>query len=58
MSQIEGVIISLMESAKHEKWNGTHRRISELNQMLTVNHSTSKEELEKVIHSSDLQNKP
>ena len=47
-----------LESAKHEKWNGSHRRISELNQMLTIDHNTSKSDLEKIIHASDLQNKP
>ena len=49
---------ALLELSRHEKWNGSHRKISDLNQMLTVDHTTSKVDLEKVIHASDLQNKP
>lgn len=49
---------ALLNSAKHEKWNGGHRRISDLDQMLTVDNNTSKVDLEKIIHASDLQNKP
>jgi methionyl-tRNA formyltransferase len=48
----------LISSAKHEKWNGKHRKISQLNEMLTVDHNTSKNELDKIIHASDLANKP
>lgn len=51
-------INDMIESAKHEKWNGLHKRIAQLNEMLTVGQNTSKEELEKIIHASDLANKP
>jgi hypothetical protein len=54
----QNYIAIMLESSKHEKWNGSHRKISGLNQMLTVDHTTSKLNLEKVIHASDLQNKP
>lgn len=51
-------INSMIESARHEKWNGEHRRIAQLNEMLTVDHHTSEKELKKVIHASDIANKP